>query len=79
MGNKSDLEEYREVNPEEGASFAQENGYKFLETSCLKNKNVASAFETLIEITNIEAQKGNGQKKTKLKKENKKEEKGCFC
>ena len=28
-----------------------------METSCLENTNVASAFATLIEITNIEAKK----------------------
>ena len=61
LGNKTDLENEREVQPEEGAAFAQENDYQFLETSCLKNENVASAFETLIENTNIEAQKNKSQ------------------
>ena len=28
-----------------------------METSCLKNENVSDAFETLIEITNIESKK----------------------
>ena len=85
MGNKTDLGEEREVPPEEGALFAQKKGFKFLETSCLKNENVASAFETLIEMTNIEVQKNKDQKKTKLnKKEHKKEDKneekkGCPC
>ena len=31
-----------------------ENEYLFMESSCLKNSNVASAFVSLIEITNIE-------------------------
>ena len=57
LGNKTDLEDQREVPPEEGAGFALECNYIFIETSCLKNKNVANAFETLIEITNIEAKK----------------------
>jgi GTPase SAR1 family protein len=61
LGNKTDLENEREVQPEEGAAFAQENDYQFLETSCLKNQNVASAFETLIENTNIEAQKNKSE------------------
>ena len=30
-----------------------------MESSCFKNENVANAFETLIEITNIEKQKNN--------------------
>jgi len=40
-----------------------------METSCRKNINVADAFQTLIEITNIEAKK---EKKTKNNKKNKK-------
>ena len=41
-----------------------------METSCLKNENVANAFETLIEITNIEVKKLllNLYKKRKKKK-----------
>ena len=83
MGNKADLEEDRQVKSEDASIFALENGYRFLETSCLKNTNVASAFETLIENTNIEAQKNkqkNGSKGVKIskKKNNKKEESsGC--
>ena len=57
LGNKTDKEEDRKVPSEEGAKFASENNYIFMETSCLKNKNVADAFETLIEITNREAKK----------------------
>ena len=34
-----------------------------METSCLKNKNVADAFQALLEITNIEMKK-NTIKKT---------------
>ena len=54
MGNKADLQKERKVPPEDGASLAQENDYMFKETSCVKNENVADAFETLIEITNLE-------------------------
>ena len=57
LGNKTDLEDKRQVSSEEGANLALVNNYIFLETSCLKNKNVADAFETLIEITNREAKK----------------------
>ena len=57
LGNKTDLEDKRQVSTEEGANLALVNNYIFLETSCLKNKNVADAFETLIEITNREAKK----------------------
>ena len=81
LGNKADLEDKRQVSSEEGAKFSEENNYLFMETSCLKNTNVADAFDTLIEITNIEAKK-SGKKLTKdnIKIKNiKNEKKKCFC
>ena len=35
------------------------HNFKFKETSCLKNENVADAFEALIEMWNVENQKQN--------------------
>ena len=79
LGNKTDLEDKRKVQPEEGAGLALENDYIFMETSCLKNANVSDAFETLIEITNIESKKNKDNRKgVQLKKENIKTKK-CFC
>ena len=76
LGNKSDLEAQRQVKSEEGAGFALENDYIFMETSCLKNTNVSNAFETLIELTNIETKRGEEiNKKFKLKNE----KKSCPC
>ena len=77
LGNKTDLENKRDVKPEEGAYFANNNGFDFMETSCLQNKNVAGAFETLIELTNIEAQKNKKEKNIELT--NEKNESSCFC
>ena len=57
LGNKADKENLREIQPEEGAELALKEKYKFKETSCLKNVNVADAFEALIELWNIEALK----------------------
>ena len=57
LGNKTDLEDLRKVKQEKGSAFALECNYIFIEISSLKNKNAASAFETLIEISNIEAKK----------------------
>lgn len=51
LGNKTDLEEQRKIQPEIGANFAAEKGYLFMETSCYKNRTVADGFETLIELT----------------------------
>ena len=82
LGNKTDLEEKREVLPEEGAGFALENDYIFMETSCLKNSNVANAFEALIELTNIESKKNmNENNNLKLRKtihRNKKKSNCCL-
>ena len=82
LGNKTDLEENREIKPEEGAGLSLENDYIFMETSCLKNENVASAFETLIEMTNIEAKRSHNNNKNpdnvKLKYQ-KTKKKACIC
>ena len=58
-----------------------------METSCLKNSNVATAFQTLIEITHREYQKNNAIKrinsriildsKTHKKKDKDKKKKKC--
>ena len=74
LGNKTDLEDQREVSSEEGAGFALENNYIFMEASCLKNDNVANAFETLIETTNIESKKNPINLKN-----NKNKKKKCSC
>ena len=57
VGNKSDLEDYRQVSDIEGRDLALENEFSFMETSCLENKNVSEAFTELVEITNIELNK----------------------
>ena len=84
LGNKTDLEgiKNREVSPEEGANLALENGYIFMESSCAHNTNVADAFVTLIEKTNIEMRKngninGNHTLKTKKNKDRKHSKKVC--
>ena len=57
LGNKTDKEQLRQIKTEEGIELALKEKYKFKETSCLKNENVADAFEALIEMWNIENQK----------------------
>jgi small GTP-binding protein len=84
LGNKTDLENQRQVQPEDGANFCTENGYIFMETSCLKNRNVADAFETLIELANRDAltRKGTAKNEKKItvsKADNKKDKKSCSC
>ena len=89
LGNKTDLEEKRQVSPEEAAAFSLENNYIFMETSCLKNENVADAFETLIELTHRELIKMESEKKdeennknikvTKTNNKDKKHKKKSCC
>ena len=57
LGNKTDLKDKRVIQPEEGAKFAEENNYIFMETSCKDNYNVADAFTSLVEMTNVEYKK----------------------
>ena len=48
IGNKSDLEDEREVSYSEALEFAESNNYYYIETSCIKNENVFEAFEKII-------------------------------
>ena len=80
LGNKTDLEDKREVSQEEAIDLSIKEEYIYKETSCLKNENVADAFETIIEMWNINNKKNdkNSFKRTKskdyLQKENKRTE-----
>jgi len=47
VGNKSDLEDKRQVSKEEGQAFADEHGIKFLETSAKDASNVEPAFQEM--------------------------------
>lgn len=54
IGNKTDLEDRRDVPTEDAKEFAQKEGLFFLETSALEAKNVEEAFMTVLtEIFNI--------------------------
>ena len=56
IANKADLENEREVTTEEGINLAKEQNYEYKESSCLQNKNVAGAFEYLVETWNFRKQ-----------------------
>ena len=45
------------MKQEEGIALALSHNYKFKETSCMKNENVADSFEALIELWNVEHHK----------------------
>ena len=51
VGNKSDLEEDRQVTTEDGQKFAEEFGMEFFEVSAKENKNIDEVFSTLFEKT----------------------------
>ena len=79
LGNKTDLEDKREIKAEEGANFSLINNYIFMETSCIKNTNVSDAFETLIEITNREAIKNKNKSENFKITKSKNKKKPCSC
>ena len=80
LGNKTDLEDKRQVIYEEAVDFAYENNYIYMESSCLENENVSEAFETLIGINDDDAKKTpKGNYILKVKKHNKSLNKYLSC
>ena len=89
VGNKSDLEDERQVTTEEGEEFATKYGLLFLETSAKTKKNVNEIFTKSVELisqrieknyydtTNEESGIKQTNKSTKLSKEKKQKKKGC--
>jgi len=73
LGNKSDIENERQVSEQEGLEFAKLNGYIFYEISCKKNINVFSSFNKMLEITekDLEINKNFELTKKKIKKRKK--------
>ena len=69
IGNKNDLEDERDITPDEGKAFANRNGMQFIETSAKMNTNVNEAFETLgklmIEFSSSQKQAISQDKKDK--------------
>lgn len=59
LGNKTDLNDERLVSQEEAINLAVNEEYIYKEASCLLNENVADAFETIIEMWNINNKKMN--------------------
>ena len=48
IGNKYDLNEKRKVSKKEGEKKAEENGFLFLETSCINNINIEETVNTIV-------------------------------
>jgi len=49
VGNKTDMEQQREVSTDEAKDFAHQNKLSFIETSAKDSTNVSEAFERLIQ------------------------------
>lgn len=50
IGNKQDLQEYRQISIETARSFAMTNSLIYMETSTLNTSSVKAAFNALIEL-----------------------------
>lgn len=49
LGNKSDLQNSRQVTPEEQKEFTEKNSIKVIEVSAKESSNVELAFRTVVE------------------------------
>ena len=77
LGNKCDLENYREVTEEEGSKFSKLHGFLFYEISCKENINVFQSFSKLFEICESKLEDYDKNIVTLRKKHIKKDRKKC--
>lgn len=49
VGNKSDLQQFRQVDTDEAKAFAEKHGMPFLETSAATSSNVEQAFYLILQ------------------------------
>ena len=77
LGNKCDLENYREVTKEEGSKFSKLHGFLFYEISCKDNINVFQSFSKLFEICESKLEDYDKNIVTLKKKHIKKDRKKC--
>lgn len=84
IGNKTDLEDKREVTTEEGVRLAEILGMEFLETSAKEKENVEEAFRRMTKKVLEEMEKrGVPEEDTpninEIMSKRKKESGGCGC
>ena len=78
VGNKSDLEDKREVSTEDGEKKAKQYGIAFCETSALQGKNIEYAFNTLIDEIILDIDNAKEKEMKNNKNNNKKKSKGIM-
>ena len=87
IGNKSDLNNIREISEEEARTKAEQYNIAFLETSAKTGDNIDKAFTQLIEEvykanmsmiqSNVEIEENNGDGVNLVDKNDQTEKKGC--
>lgn len=81
IGNKIDLP--REVKKEDAEKYAEENGYKYFETSALNGEGIEESIKYLVQQvldSQVKNQETNDNNKIKISKDdNPKEKKKCNC
>ena len=78
VGNKTDLEDKREVSTDEGEKKAKQYGIAFCETSALQGKNIEHAFNILIDEIILEIENAKQKEMKNNKSNNKKKSKGIM-
>merc|ERR1712130_171647 len=76
-GNKSDLEDKREVTLEDGKNYAEDNGYLFYETSAKLGHNVNEIFKDIAKKLPKNIPPTEQQKRVEIKLPPKEKKKGC--
>ena len=81
IGNKIDLK--REIKKEDAQKYAEENGYKYFETSALSGEGIEESIKYLVQQvleSQAKNQEATNNDKIRISKDdNKKEEKKCNC
>ena len=78
VGNKTDLEDKREVSTDEGEKKAKQYGIAFCETSALQGKNIEYAFNILIDEIILDIDNAKEKEMKNNKNNNKKKSKGIM-
>ena len=78
VGNKTDLEDKREVSTDDGEKKAKQYGIAFCETSALQGKNIEHAFNILIDEIILEIDNAKEKEMKNNKNNNKKKSKGIM-